>query len=128
MKAQCPDCSRWIGVTKVGTLYAHGSHLGLEVETRRCPGSGRMPLPPLPEYDLKDRVVRLGDQQSGVVVGLRPGEALVHWGTASMPGQREQRFEDWIPAAELKLLDEPVFVHGERGTKETVTVWDPKER
>lgn len=136
MKEPCPDCGRVVGVTKVGGMYAHGRpDNGI-----RCPGSGKRPLAPepIPEmmaFRVGDRIVRYPDGPRGIVTQLNSdGDVFCHWGTTSIPdhtaegGQREQRFEDWVPAAELKLEEEPIFVHGERGTQETVKVWDPKER
>lgn len=78
------------------------------------------------------------DGRHGVVLDVKWEEDgakefwLVHWGSVAYRDVTAAKdvtrmITDWVPLEDLALCEEPVFVHGDRGTKQTVMVYDPEE-
>lgn len=174
MKADCPVCGRFVGVTNTGVMYGHSSPATGE----RCAGSGEAPRsktisevvkdmnesyepssvaeaigpqvttqaalgspPPVRDalvapgaivsFQVGDRVVRQPSGPMGIVQALRGDEVFVHYGTTMIrnpEGQPiENRFEEWVPKIDLKLMTEPVY-YGTEKEKNRALLWEPSLR
>ena len=81
----------------------------------------------------KKRVIQKSTGMHGIVLEENEENSLVHWGSTQRKAANANEppvdvlYTAWVPNDDLVLFEEPVFVHGDRGTKQTVKVYDPDE-